>query len=160
MMRGKWFHEVRQELPCSLTLKQRANMYQVLDRTIDRSFDWIRMRARGIDTRFAKASGAASTTTATVGMIEAMADPANGGLTFETPPESSIDCQRDKLRELMEFNRDLGVIRGVNEPHFFIMPHCHNVIDAFKQSFPSGENYSMLRRRVLIKCSTPRRSPT
>jgi len=132
MMRGKWFHEVRQELPCSLTLKQRANMYQVLDRTIDRSFDWIRMRARGIDTRFAKASGAASTTTATVGMIEAMADPANGGLTFETPPESSIDCQRDKLRELMEFNRDLGVIRGVNEPHFFVMPHCHNVIDAFK----------------------------
>jgi PBSX family phage terminase large subunit len=133
MMGGKFFHEIRKEKVCSITLKQRSTMFKVLDNTIDRTYPWINIKARGIDTRFAKASGAASTTLGgTSGLIQTMSDPGNGGMAWETPPERLIDCQRDNIRKLMEFDKDLGIIPGVNEPHIYVAPHCYNVIDAFK----------------------------
>jgi len=131
MMGGKYFHEIRTERVCSLTLKQRATMFRVLDNTIDRSYNWLDIKARAIDTRFVKASGAASTTLKTRGLIQTMSDPGNGGMRFETPPESRIDTQRDTIRELLEYNADLGVVAGFNEPHLYVAAHCYNVIDAF-----------------------------
>jgi PBSX family phage terminase large subunit len=131
MMHGKYFHEIRDELVCNVTLKQRAAMFRVLDNTVSKTYKWLTIAARGIDTRFAKASGAASTTLGgTRGMIIEMADIGNGGLSFETPQESIIDVQRDVLRGLLDYNKDLGLILGLNEPHFYVMGHCHNVIDA------------------------------
>jgi hypothetical protein len=132
MMGGKLFHEVRTEKICTLTLKQRANMFRVLDRTVDKSHSWIEIVSRAIDTRFVKASGASSTTLGTRGLIHTRADETNGGMTFETPPESMIDVQRDNLRELLGYNADMGIVPGFNEPKFYVMPHCENVIDSFK----------------------------
>jgi len=132
MMGGKYFHEIRQEKVCNLTLKQRANMFRILDNTISETMKWITITARAIDTRFVKASGAASSTLGTKGLISTMSDPSNGGMTFETPPERMIDVQRDRIQALMDYNRELGLIAGHNEPHFYVMPHCYNVIDAFK----------------------------
>lgn len=133
MMKGKFFWEYRNETVCNLSLSQRAKIFKVVDNTIDKRYDYIKIKARGIDTRFAKASGAASATLGgTKGMIYEMALPQNGGLSFETPPEHRIDVQRDVIKGLFEYDTDLGVIPGINEPHLFVMPHCHNVIDAFE----------------------------
>ena len=131
MMNGKFFWEYRNEKVCNLSLSQRAKIFKVVDNTIDKRYDFIKIRARGIDTRFAKASGAASATLGgTKGMIYEMALPQNGGLTFQTPPESRIDVQRDVIKGLLEYDTDIGMVSGINEPHFFVMPHCHNVIDS------------------------------
>jgi hypothetical protein len=132
-MNGKMFHEVRTEKLCHLTLRQRSTMFRLLDNTIDRTYPHINVKHRAIDTRFAKASGAASTTLGgTKGLIMTMAEPENGGMNFATPPEALIDVQKENIKALMSFDTDLGLIYGVNEPHFFVMPHCGNVIDAFE----------------------------
>lgn len=129
--RGKKYHEMRMEKKCTLTLKQRAGIYKTLDNTLDRTIHDISILARGIDTRFAKGSGGYSTTLMTRGIITEMADPENGGLMFETPPEATIDVQRDKIRKLLEYDTQMK-IHAFNDAHLFVMPHCHNVIDALE----------------------------
>jgi hypothetical protein len=128
---GKLYHEVRHQRMCSLSLRQRAAMYRVLDNTLDRTYHGVWMLARGIDTRFAKSSGGVSTTLKTRGIIIEMSDPENGAMNFETPPEGVIDVQRDRIRSLLEFDTFLPV-HTLNDAHLFVMPHCHNVIDAFR----------------------------
>lgn len=148
MFGGKLFHEFRNEKVCNLTLKKRADLFRVLDNTIEIMYPWINITARGIDTRFVKASGAASTTLGgTRGLIHTMADPANGGLAFETPQEIIIDVQRDILRGLMDYNKELGLIPGLNEPRFYVMPHCYNVIDSLEHHRVDNKSKSEDQKR-------------
>jgi len=128
---GKYYWELRKEKKCALTLKQRATLYKLLDNTISKTIPAIRLTARGIDTRFAKGAGTGSTTSNTRGIIIEMADPANGGLSFECPPEYMIDSQRERIKELLTYDTSLP-ITAFNEPRLYVSPHCHNVIDAFK----------------------------
>lgn len=130
MMDGKYYHEVRKTRYCTLTMKQLATMIYTLDNTIDRTYQ-VKIRARGIDTRFAAASGARSWSTNTEGMIVEFSHPENGGLNFETPPVRHIDVQRDKIRGLLDYNIMLPVTE-LNEPHLYVMPHCQNVIVALE----------------------------
>jgi hypothetical protein len=139
MMGGKYFWEKRDEAVCELPLKKRAGLFRVLDNTTpDRIYPTVRVEGvngefsnRAVDTRFAKASGAASTTLGgTQGMIITWAMPENGAMRFNTPPERMIDVQRDNIRAAMSYDEDLGYIPGLNEPSWYVMPHCYNVIDA------------------------------
>jgi len=128
-MNGKYFYEIRNEKVCTISLKQRAAIFKVLDNTIDKTYNDVEVKHRAVDTRFAKASGAASTTLGrTKGLIETWVGPENGGMTFQTPPEHIIDVQREVLQGLMTYDEALGYIPGYNEPEFYVMPHCHNVI--------------------------------
>jgi len=131
MMGGKFYHEIRKEKKCTLTLRERAKAYRLMDNTTDRTYHGIKVMARGIDTRFAKGSGAGSTTTNTRGIIEEMADERNGGLIFETPPEHMIDVQRDRIRELLSWDI-LTPMHRMNEPRMYVMPHCENIIDTLR----------------------------
>jgi PBSX family phage terminase large subunit len=128
---GKLYHEVRQEKKCTMTLMERAKIIRMIDNTVDRTYHGINIMARGIDTRFAKGSGAGSTTNNTRGIILEMADQANGGLQFETPPEYMIDGQRDRIRELLNYD-NLIPVNAFNEPKMYVLPHCVNLIDTFK----------------------------
>ena len=128
---GKYYYELRKEKKCALTLNQRANMYKILDNTVAETVPGIQLTARGIDTRFAKGAGTGSTTSNTRGIIIEMADPANGGISFECPPEYMIDSQRERIKELLTYDKALP-ITAFNEPRLYVSPHCHNVIDAFK----------------------------
>lgn len=128
---GKLYHEVRKEKKCQLTLKERAKIFRVLDNTIDKTYRNMVISARGLDTRFAKGTGATSTTTNTRGIIAEMADPSNGGMSWETPREYMLDAQKERLKELMNWDRMLDM-SSVNEPLFYVLPHCHNVIDTFR----------------------------
>lgn len=127
---GKFYYEKRNVVGCALTLKERANIFRVLDITVgDRQYP-VKYEHRGLDTRFAKASGAASETLNTRGIIMEMADPINGGMVFETPMEGTIDSQRDRLKELLNYFPESG-ISSVNCPHFFVAPWCKNTIASF-----------------------------
>jgi len=128
---GKLYHELRKEKKCTLTLKQRAKIYKLLDNTTDNTYYGINIVARGIDTRFAKGAGAPSTTSNTKGIIREMADPKSGGLIFETPPEYMIDSQRDRIRELLEWDTDMPRT-AFNEPRLYVCPHCENMIDTLR----------------------------
>jgi hypothetical protein len=128
---GKMYHELRKEKKCTLTLKQRATIFKTLDNTIERTYHGVEIESRGIDTRFAKGSGAGSTTNNTRGIIVEMADPGNGGMRFETPPEHMIDVQRDRMRELLSWDV-LSPMHRMNEPRMYVSPHCENLLCALK----------------------------
>jgi phage terminase large subunit len=128
---GKYYHELRTEKKCTLTLKQRAQIYRLLDNTFDRTYYGVTIAARGIDTRFAKGAGAPSTTSNTKGIIIEMADVRNGGMTFETPPEYMIDSQRDRIRGFLDWDR-LIPLNAFNEPKMYVMSHCKNMIDTLR----------------------------
>ncbi len=128
---GKLYHELRKEKKCALTLRQRATLYKILDNTTTDTYPHIKIKARGIDTRFAKGAGTSSTTSNTRGIIVEMADPSHGGLTFQTPPEYTIDSQRENIRELLSYDVDQPM-SAFNEPRLYISSHCRNVIDSLK----------------------------
>jgi len=131
MFGGKLYHEMRHERKCALTLTQRAKIFKLLDNTLDKTYHGIKIDSRAIDTRFAKGSGSGSTTNNTRGIIIEMADTANGGLLFETPPEYMIDGQGVRIRELLRY--DLLSPKSVfNQPKMYVMPHCENIIDTFR----------------------------
>ncbi len=128
---NRYYYELRKEKKCALTLKQRANIYKILDNTIVDTVHGIQITARGIDTRFAKGAGTGSTTSNTRGIIVEMADPAHGGLRFETPPEHMIDSQRENIRQLLYYDKSLP-ITAFNEPRLYISSHCVNMIDTMR----------------------------
>jgi hypothetical protein len=128
---GKLYHELRKEKKCTLTLRERATLYKILDNTTLDTYPKIKLTARGIDTRFAKGAGTSSTTSNTRGIIIEMADPAHGGLVFETPPEHMIDSQRENIRELLSYDVD-SPMSAFNEPRLYISSHCRNMIDSLK----------------------------
>jgi len=130
-MGGKLYHEIRNEKKCTLTLMQRAKIFRLLDNCVDRIYPGITITSRGIDTRFAKGVGSGSTTSNTRGIVVEMADPQNGGIQFETPPEYMIDSQRERIRHLLSYDL-LTPKHSLNEPRMYVLPHCENIIDSLK----------------------------
>lgn len=128
---GKLYHELRKEKKCALTLNQRATIYKILDNTTTDTYPSIQIKARGIDTRFAKGAGTSSTTSNTRGIIVEMADPAHGGLVFQTPPEHMIDSQREVIKELLSYDK-CQPMSAFNEPRLYVSSHCKNMIDSLK----------------------------
>ena len=102
-----------------------------MDNTTTDTYPAIKIKARGIDTRFAKGAGTSSTTSNTRGIIVEMADPAHGGLTFQTPPEHMIDSQREVIKELLSYDVDQAM-SAFNEPRLYVSSHCKNMIDSLK----------------------------
>jgi phage terminase large subunit len=123
---GKFFHEVRNKEACTMEMNELATLMRIFDRTVGNVQINNRMTARFVDTRFAKASGARSWTTNTQGMIAEFADPKNGGIALEMPPEHTIDAQRDALRTLMTFNENIPIC-SINDTNFIVLQHCENV---------------------------------
>jgi hypothetical protein len=123
---GKYFYEVRKTHSCTLEMRELSNMMHVFDRTVGNMQIPNKLRARFVDTRFAKASGARSWTTNTDGLVAEFGQPQNGGIVLECPPEHMIDVQRDGIRTLLSYNEDLPICL-INEPRLFVMPHCENV---------------------------------
>jgi phage terminase large subunit len=87
---------------------------------------------RYMDSRFAKGAGSSSSwSNSTMGIVQEWSRPDNGGLVFELPPEKIIDIQRDAIKKDMQYNRLVG-ISALNEPCFYVAPHCKNVIQSLK----------------------------
>jgi hypothetical protein len=136
---GKFYYELRKEKKCTLSLKARSSIFRVMDNTTNKTHGWVRIRARGLDTRFAKGSGGESHTTNTRGIIQEMADVENGGLVFTTPAESNIDGARNQIRQLLEYD-PLQEISQFNEPSLYVAPWCENMLNSLQFHCFNREN--------------------
>ncbi|MBN1294375.1 MAG: PBSX family phage terminase large subunit [Candidatus Latescibacteria bacterium] len=125
---GEYYYKLRKELQCTLTMNDLATMFRVLDCTVgDDQLD-VDVVERYVDTRFAKASGAASWSTNTEGLIAEFAKPGNGGIVLRHPEERIIDVQKEIIREATKYNEEIPVC-SINQSRFLVLPHCHNVKD-------------------------------
>jgi len=121
---GEYFHEVRKTLMYHGTLPDLARSIYVCDGTAEYGIKIIR---RGIDTRFAKGSGAGDYFHGTDGIVEAFARRENGGLQFDMPPEMIIDIQKNEIVKDLRYNT-FAPINQFNEPSLFVAPWCKNTI--------------------------------
>lgn len=125
---GSFYHKVRKELQCTLTMNDLASLFKIFDCTVGDIQTDAKVDSRFVDTRFAKASGAASWSTNTEGLISEWMKPSNGMITLKQPEERIIDVQKMSVREAIKYNEDVPVC-SINQPRFLVMPHCHNVKD-------------------------------
>jgi hypothetical protein len=87
---------------------------------------------RGIDTRFAKGSGAVNYFSGeSIGLVGEFAKKDNGGLSFDLPSEKIIDIQKDLIHKDFQYNH-LVPITTHNEPNLFISPRCRNLVESLK----------------------------
>lgn len=121
---GGFYHDKRKKLTFNGTLEDLAKQIYAADGT-EYGF---KIRARGIDTRFAKGSGGWNWSTGTTqGIVEQYAKPENGGLLFTMPLEKMIDSQRQRIHNLMFYNK-LIPISDFNKPQFSVHPRCKNIM--------------------------------
>lgn len=123
---GAYFHEVRQKLLYSGSLADLSMQIYANDMTIQ---EQVKIEKRGIDTRFAKGSGAGNYYNDTTGIVGQWAKKENGGLLFSMPDEKIIDIQRDTITKDMQYNTLLPLGQN-NEPSLYIAPWCHNLLQS------------------------------
>lgn len=124
-----YYDEVRLVKPCNLTIEQLSKIIKIQDYS---QFGYNILK-RWIDPRFVsaytKASDDKSVNTKvarTTGFIEEFS---NHGVDFTMPPFENISTQRDKIRELLTFDR-MRPINQFNEPKIFWHTQCRNSIRA------------------------------
>jgi len=119
---GGLYHDQRKKLTFNGTLSDLAKEIYAGDG------EGVKIRKRGIDTRFAKGSGGWNWATgSTLGIVELFAKADNGGLLFTMPQEKMIDSQRQFIHELMFYNKH-APLNEFNQPQFSVHPSCKNVI--------------------------------
>jgi hypothetical protein len=119
-----YYHDLRKKVTFDGTLEDIARAIYAGDGVEN----GVKIRKRGIDTRFAKGSGGWNWSTGTTqGIVEQYAKKENGGLLFTMPPESMIDSQRQLIQKLMDYNK-LIPTGPYNSPQFSVNPKCKNII--------------------------------
>jgi hypothetical protein len=123
---GQHYYEIRKKIRFPYTIKEFQSMLYRKDET---DIYGHKIYKRVVDTRFVKSSGGENFATASQGMLINWAKPENGGMVLTPPPESLIDGAKDVIEELQTYNitREVGMY---NEPHWFVTPNCHNVIQS------------------------------
>jgi hypothetical protein len=120
---GGPYHELRHKMLYTDSLADMAREIQMKDGAAY----GVGVKARFIDTRFAKGAGGSNWSTSTEGVVAQFAKRENGGLLFQMPAERIIDVQREAIHSDMLF--DLRASRGpLNEPSFSVDPSCKNLI--------------------------------
>jgi hypothetical protein len=136
---GDYYYKVRKEKQCTLTMNDLASVFKIYDCTVGNIQVNTTVKERYVDTRFAKASGAASWSTNTEGLIAEWSKPSNGNIVLKQPEEHIIDVQKNVIRELIKYNEDIPVC-SINHPRLLIMPHCLNVKDTMINHRNNREN--------------------
>lgn len=118
-----YYHDLRHKVFYNGSLSDMAREIQVKD-----GAQWgIQVKARFIDTRFAKGAGGTNWSTSTEGVVAQFAKRENGGLLFKMPQERQIDIQRDSIYADMLYNKTMPLSQ-FNEPTFSVDPQCKNLI--------------------------------
>jgi hypothetical protein len=120
---GGHYHELRKKMFYTGSLSDLSKEIYAKDGIED----GIKILDRFIDTRYAKGSGGWSWSTSTVGVVELLAKPENGGLKFSLPAEKIIDAQKQLIHSDMLYNVH-ATLSQFNEPSFSVSPKCKNVI--------------------------------
>jgi hypothetical protein len=122
---GEEFYKARKDTLYAGTLNDMARAFSVKDGFVEHQLN---IKARFIDTRFAKGTGSGSYFSgSTDGLVSEFAKRENGGLIFQCPNVKAIDSQRMLIIQDLQINtlQDVG---PMNEPSLFVAPWCHNLI--------------------------------
>lgn len=123
------FCDIRKSVPFTGTVKDLSREFILRDGTL---VSGNCIRARFIDTRFAKGSGAGNYfSNSTDGIVGEFAKKDNGGIVFLCPDERSIDAQGQRITADLEYNK-LAEIGAINHPHLYIDASCKNTILALQ----------------------------
>jgi len=123
------FCEIRKTVPFTGTIKDLSREFIRRDGTL--SYENI-IRARFIDTRFAKGSGAGNYfSNSTDGIVGEFAKKDNGGIVFQCPEEKAIDAQGKRIVADLEYNK-LAEIGAINHPHLYVDAGCKNLIQTMQ----------------------------
>ena len=123
------FCVIRKTTPFTGTIKDLAREFYRHDGSLDKGFT---IRARFIDTRFAKGSGAGNYfSNSTEGIVGEFAKKDNGGIVFNCPDEKIIDAQGKRIQEDLSWNT-FAEIGALNHPHLYIDPSCKNLIQTMQ----------------------------
>ncbi len=126
---GAYFHEVRKKMVYTGTLAEMGREILLCD---GRSSYGIKVIKRGIDTRFAKGSGAGNYFSGeSVGLVGEFAKKENGGIVFDMPNEKIIDVQKDVIHKDLQYNT-LITVNAFNEPGLFVSPRCSSLIQSLQ----------------------------
>lgn len=136
---GEYYYKVRKELACTLTMNDLSSAFKIFDCTVGDIQTGAKVVERYVDTRFAKASGAASWSTNTEGLITEWSKPSNGNIILKQPEECIIDVQKMSVREVIKYNEDIPVC-SINQPRLLVLPHCSNVKDTLLNHKNNREN--------------------
>jgi hypothetical protein len=124
---GGYYSDLRKKLYYNGSLKDLAKIIYGRDGAAEYG---IKIRKRFVDTRYAKAAGAANWSTSTTGLVQEWRKPENGGVELDMPAEKLLSSIRMVLVDEMQYNRFMQIIPGVNDPSIGVAPHCHNLIQS------------------------------
>lgn len=123
---GAYYDEVRSTTICKYTPEQIARFIKIFDG----SRVGLKILARFMDPRFGKATEGEFGR----GTESLMSEYTKYGVlpAFELPPQEFIDLQRDRIRDLLRYDKSLPV-NQYNRPKIYWMPHCRNSIRAIQR---------------------------
>ncbi len=126
-LQNNYYDEIRDTLVCTYDPEKIAQFIKIFDGT---QFG-LKIFKRWMDRRFGKESeGIYGKSTESL-----LVDYAKFDVIFELPPAETIDIQRESIRRLLKYDKQLPIIQGINEPKIFYMPHCHNSIRAIERHY-------------------------
>jgi hypothetical protein len=124
-----YYSAVRTKVPFTGTLMDMSTTFKDIESKIP-----VPVRARYIDSRFAKGIGGAgwsAWTNKTEGIVESWRKPENGALTYICPREGIMDAQRNVIKSYMTYDTTQP-INELNEPTTFVSPACKNLIQSLQ----------------------------
>ena len=125
---GDYYSELRKKVYFSGSLQDLSKYIYLGDGTNTHGIQIIK---RFMDTRFAKGAGGQNWSTSTVGIVQEISKPENGGLVFDLPAEISIDKQRSVIIDRLTCN-EMIPLNEFNSPDMYVMPHCKNMIQSLE----------------------------
>ncbi len=126
-LQNNYYDEIRETLICPYDPEQISRFIKIFDGT---QFG-LRLYKRFMDPRFGKG---------TVGLFgkkseSLMSEYAKYEVVFELPPAQLIEVQRENIRKLIRYDKQMEIIQGLNEPRLYIMPHCVNSIRMMERHY-------------------------
>jgi hypothetical protein len=125
-MFNQYYDEVRDSEICNYSPEDVSKQMKILDGAMFGQYPPMRT----LDLRFA-ANTDNDWSKKTTGIVRAYA---KYGIDFVLPKRELVKVQRETIRGLMKYDKDLPVNES-NKPHFYIMPHCLNVIRSFQRHY-------------------------
>lgn len=128
---NNYYDEVRHSLVCNYDAEAISRFIKIYDGTQY----GLHMYDRFIDPRPARQTENhyGKTTESLVGQYSKF------GINFTLPPMQLIEVQRDTVRGLMKYDKQLPIC-SINEPSFYVMPHCVNTIRMNERHFWDEDN--------------------
>lgn len=111
-MGGKYYDEIRNTVALDITPAQLAGVMLIMDSGMYGA----KVTKRACDPRYMAENP---------DYLQQLG--AHGVTGWQLPEYECIEAGRERVRKLIEYNVDMGIIKGYNEPDLVVLPHCRNM---------------------------------